>query len=258
MAQSLSTQARRRRPAALVLALVAFLVVLAPATWAAAQTETTVSGEQTETTVAGEEPGEVHTQGEGEEPGPRGEDEAKCLANLEGGGSLSDKDCKPPLPIVPKINEVIWAVIVFAIVAAFMMIFAVPRIRAVIAAREEKIRGDQQAAEQALASIESQRRDYEAQVAAARAEGAAIVDQARSEADAVREREVAAAEADAAAVRAQAAADIQAATERAFGGLRSQVAEISFELAERVIERPLDRQAQQALVERFLDDASRN
>ena len=41
-----------------------------------------------------------------------------------GGGSLSDKDCKPPLPIVPKANELIWSVIIFAIVAAFMMMFA--------------------------------------------------------------------------------------------------------------------------------------
>jgi F-type H+-transporting ATPase subunit b len=256
MGQTLNT---KRRRGLLALFLVAFLVTLAPATWAAAQeTETTVAGEETEVTT-GSETGEAPGAGEhAEEPGPRGEKEAKCLANLEGGGSLADKDCKPPLPIVPKIPELIWAVVIFAIVAAFMMIYAVPRIRAVVEAREAKIRGDQQAAEQALASIESQRRDYEAQVAAARAEAAALVDQARSEADAVREREIAAAEADASAVRTQAAADIRAATERAFGGLRSQVAQISFELAERVIERPLDRQAQQALVERFLDEASQN
>jgi F-type H+-transporting ATPase subunit b len=88
--------------------------------------------------------------------------------------------------------------------------------------------------------------------------GAALVDQARAEVDAVRAEQIAAAEADASAVRTQAAADIRSATERAFGGLRSQVAEISFTLAERVIERPLDRTAQQALVERFLDEHSQN
>jgi F-type H+-transporting ATPase subunit b len=244
----MGTDVRTHRMAALAVVLAAFLAVLAPAAWAVAQTTTTASSES----------GEVHTQGEAAEPGPRGEDEAKCLANLEGGGSLSDKDCKPPLPIVPKLNELLWAVIIFAIVSGFMMKFAVPKIRKVVQQREDKIRGDQQAAEAALASIEDQRRDYDAQIAAARAEAAAVLDQARAEADAVREREIAAAEADAATVRAQASEDIRAATERAFGGLRSQVAQISFELAERVIERPLDRQAQQALVERFLDEHSQN
>jgi F-type H+-transporting ATPase subunit b len=234
--------------AALAVVLVAFLAVLAPAAMAAAQTETTVAGS--------ESGGEVHTQGE--EPGPRGEKEAKCLANLEGGGSLADKDCKPPLPIVPKIPELIWAVVIFAITAAFMMFYAVPRIRKVVADREAKVRGDQQAAEQALVSIETQRRDYDAQIAAARAEASALLEQARAEADQVRQRVMGAAEAEAAGVRQQAADDIRAATERAFGGLRSQVAQISFDLAERVIQRPLDRQAQQAVVERFLDDASRN
>jgi F-type H+-transporting ATPase subunit b len=240
---------RRRRVAVVAVILAAFLAVLAPAA---------IAGAQTETTTAGEESGEVHTQGEEALPGPQGEDEAKCLANLESGGSLSDKDCKPPLPIVPKLNELIWAVIIFALVSGFMMIFAVPKIRAVVQQREDKIRGDQQAADQALQSIEAQRHEYDSQIAAARAEAAAVVEEARRRADEVRERELAAAEAEASAVRVQAAEDIRQATERAFGGLRSQVAQISFELAERVVERPIDRQAQQALVERFLDDASRN
>jgi F-type H+-transporting ATPase subunit b len=239
---------RTKGLAALAVLLVALLAVLAPAAMAAAQT----------TTTAASESGEVHTQGEEAEPGPRGAKEQKCLDNLNNGGSLADKDCKPPLPIVPKIPELIWAVVIFAIVAAFMMVYAVPRIRKVVEDREAKIRGDQQAAEQALVSIETQRRDYDAQIAAARAEAAQLLEQARAEADGVRQRLMSAAETEAAGVRQQAADDIRAATERAFGGLRSQVAQISFELAERVIQRPLDRQAQQALVERFLDDASRN
>ena len=249
MARVVIPERRKGRPAVLAVLLVALLAVLAPAA---------IAGAQTETTVAGSGSGEVHTQGEAAEPGPRGDKERKCLDNLESGGSLSDKDCKPPLPIIPKPNELLWTVIIFALVAIFMMTFAVPKIRAVMHQRDEKIRGDHQAAEAALASIESQRQDYDARIAAARAEAAAIVEEARREADAVREREIAAAEADAAAVRNQAAEEIRSATERAFGGLRSQVAQISFELAERVIERPLDRQAQQTLVERFLDENSRN
>jgi F-type H+-transporting ATPase subunit b len=139
-----------------------------------------------------------------------------------------------------------------------MMLFAVPRLRRAIHAREEKIRGDLQSAEQASTAIEDQRRSYEERLAAARVQANEILEEARREADAARTELMSAAEADAVAERARAAAEIREATDRALAGLRSQVATLSIELAERVIEQPLDRQAQLALVEGFLDERRNN
>jgi F-type H+-transporting ATPase subunit b len=249
--------AGRRWWAAVLLGAV--LGVVAPAS-AAVATETT-EAEEAPPTTAGEvttqdgEDGEAPAGDEHEElPGPRGEDERECLENLEGGGSLSDKACDPPLPIIPEIAELVWGIGIFAAVAAFMMLFAVPRLRRAIHAREEKIRGDLQSAEQASTAIEQQRREYEERLAAARLQAGEIVEEARREADAARSELLSAAEADAAAERARAAAEIREATDRALAGLRSQVATLSIELAERVIEHPLDRQAQLALVEGILDE----
>ena len=60
------------------------------------------------------------------------------------------------------------------------------------------------------------------------------------------------AEGDAAETRARAQEDIRLATERAQGDLQGRVAELSIELAEKIVERNLDRDTQLALVESYI------
>jgi F-type H+-transporting ATPase subunit b len=208
---------------------------------------------QTETTVqAPEAPapeGEGGAEPEGE--GTLGPDEQECLELLEGGGSI--EDCpEQPSPILPQLNELVWAVILFGLVAIFMMTFAAPRLRSIVEAREAKVRGDLEGAEQARTQAVTVVAEYDKAVAAARAEATAILEQARAEADAVRRDLMASAEADAAAERERAATAVRASTEQAMTELRAPIAAMSVELASKVVERTVDAAASQGVVDEYL------
>jgi F-type H+-transporting ATPase subunit b len=154
--------------------------------------------------------------------------------------------------IAPALPELIWGSIAFAIVAFALMKFAFPGIKKSLAAREEKIRGDLEAAERARREAEEEKVRYEAQLADARAEANRIVEEAREAAEQVRRDLIARAESDAAEVRARAQQDAQLAAQRAMSDLQQRVADISIELAEKIVERNLDRDTQMALVESYI------
>ena len=69
----------------------------------------------------------------------------------------------------------------------------------------------------------------------------------------VRQDLIAKAEADAAEIRNRAQEDIRLAQERALADLRAQVSDLSIELAEKVVERNLDRDTQVALIENYIN-----
>jgi F-type H+-transporting ATPase subunit b len=64
------------------------------------------------------------------------------------------------------------------------------------------------------------------------------------------------AEADAAETRNRAQEDIRLAADRAQADLQHRVAELSIELAEKIVERNLDRDTQLALVESYIGQVS--
>ena len=169
------------------------------------------------------------------------------------------KECySAPSPIVPVIGEIIWGGLAFAIVAFGLIKFGFPALRKGLADREAKIREDLEAAEQAKAAAQAAGSDNERIVADANAKAAGIIDEARKAAETVRADLIARAEADAADIRARANADAAMATERAMAELQSQVATLSVDLAERVVQRNLDRDTQQALVESFINEVGRS
>lgn len=163
-------------------------------------------------------------------------------------------DCRKATSLFsPAAPELIWGTIAFAIVAAFLIKYAFPTIKKGMTARTDKIRGDLEAAEQAKEQAEEERRQYEARLSEARAEATRLIESARQDAERVRERLMARAETDAAETRQRAQEDIQLARERALSDLRTQVADLSIELAERIVERSLDRPTQVALVDSYID-----
>ena len=74
----------------------------------------------------------------------------------------------------------------------------------------------------------------------------------RAAAERVRADVTGRAEQEAADIRARANDDISAARERAISDLRAQVADISIELAEKIVERNLDRSTQEQLIESYI------
>jgi F-type H+-transporting ATPase subunit b len=189
-------------------------------------------------------PGVAHAQ-------PASEAEEECIKLLEEGKEIDDCQEAPSL-ILPETNEIIWGGLAFVVLLLVMWKYALPPIRNMMKQREDRIREDLEKAEKARTDAESELADYRRQVANARDEAARIVQEARESADEVKRQIQADAEADAAATRSRAQEDIRVASERAQADLQSRVADLSIELAEKIVERNLDRDTQLALVESYI------
>jgi F-type H+-transporting ATPase subunit b len=201
-----------------------------------------------------------------EDPGKKaGKELVECVeeALADNAGAIEKKDyegfenqledCKKaPGLISPALPELIWGSIAFAVVAFALMKFAFPAIKKSLAARQEKIRNDLEAAETARDEAEEERAQYEGKLAEARTEANRIIEEARQAAEGVRGDLIAKAEADATGVRARAQDEARLAQERAMADLRARVTDLSIELAEKIVERNLDADTQRALVDSYI------
>ena len=182
---------------------------------------------------------------------PKGEAEEECIKLLEDGKKIDDCQEAPSL-ILPASNEIIWGGLAFVVLLLVMWKYALPPVRNMMKQREDRIRDDLERAEQARTEAEGELANYRRQVADARNEAARILEEARQSADEVKRQIQSQAEADAAETRARAQEDIRLASERAQADLQGRVADLSIELAEKIVERNLDRDTQLALVESYI------
>lgn len=158
-----------------------------------------------------------------------------------------------PSPVFPETSELVWGGISFIVVLVLLMKFAIPALKKGLKAREDKIRGDLEGAEAAKIAAENVLADYKAQLSDAKAQAGLIIEEARKAADDVRRDLMAKAEEEAAGLKAKATEDIRLAGERAMSDLQGRVATLSIELAEKVVERSLDRESQMALIESYIN-----
>ena len=159
-----------------------------------------------------------------------------------------------PNPILPATNEIIWGAISFLVVFGALTKLALPAIRKGLKAREDRIRGDLEQAEFSKQEADQVLEEYRHKLADARNEAGRIIEEARQAADGMRREIQERAEQDAVEIRARAQAEIDATVARARADLQREVANFAVSLAERVVERNLDREAQTALVERYIQE----
>jgi F-type H+-transporting ATPase subunit b len=181
----------------------------------------------------------------------------ECHKLLEDGHTVDDCQ-KAPNPLFPSGNEVIWGSLAFLVLLGVMWKFGVPAVKNMEQAREERIRNDLEGAEKARTEAEAEKAQYLAQIAGAREEAGRIIEEARQSAEQVRRDLIAKAEADAAEVRQRAEADIEVQRQRALTELRGDVAQLSIDLAERIVGRSLDGDTQRQLVDSFIDQVGSN
>ena len=184
--------------------------------------------------------------------------EAEACYELLAEGNEVDDCQEAPSPLLPELNEIIWGSLAFAVLLVGMWKWGLPAVRGMMQAREDRIRTDLERAEQAKAEGEAVLQQYQAQLAEARAEAGRIIDEGREAGERVRQERIATAEAEATEIRARAQADIALQRERALAELRSEVATMSIELAERIVEHNLDRTTQMRLVDSFIDQVGRS
>lgn len=186
-----------------------------------------------------------------------GKFEKECVEKLEAGGSVDDCQAAES-PLKPENSELVWGTISFLLLLGIFWKFGYPAVTKAMKTREDRIRDDLEQAEGAKGEAENVLAQYNAQLADARAEAGRIIDEARQAADGVRRDLIARAEADAADVRARAQEDARTAGERVMADLRGRVSDLSIELAEKIVERNLDRDTQLALIDNYIDSVGSN
>ena len=156
--------------------------------------------------------------------------------------------------LLPATDELIAGIIAFGIVFFFIWKWALPNINKSLEARRDAITGQLQEAEATKTEAKGLLSDYQEQVAGAKEEANRILDEARQSAESVRGEMIAKAESDAEEIRTKAKRDADAEMRKAQGALKGEVATLSMDVAEKVIGESLDRDAQSALVDRFIAD----
>jgi F-type H+-transporting ATPase subunit b len=159
-------------------------------------------------------------------------------------------------PILPEADELIFGSLAFLIVFVILARFAFPALNKSLKARQDKIRGDLEGAEEARKEAESSLQQYRDQLQEARAEAGTIVEESRKTAEQMRRDLLAKAEDEARQVVAKAQEEIRAERDRAMQDLRQTLAEASVDLAARVIGESLDRDRQLRLVDEYIDDVA--
>jgi F-type H+-transporting ATPase subunit b len=158
--------------------------------------------------------------------------------------------------ILPAVDELVWGTISFIVVAVVLSKYAFPALRAGIEKREQTIQGNLEESEKAKNEAQKQLDDYRKQLAEARSEGNRIIEEARQSAEQVRNDITAKAEAEAEQIVARAQEQIEAERNRTVTELQSTIAELSIQLAEKVVGRSLDGGSQKELVDAYIKEVS--
>ena len=143
----------------------------------------------------------------------------------------------------------------FIILMVVLKIFLYKPIVNMLDQRSQRIRESLEAAERAREESAASQEEVQAQLEAARAEGQQLIASAREVADRFREEETAKVRQEIEAERSRATANIQRERDTAIEQLRSEFADLAITAAERVVERSLDQQAHQDIIDRVLEES---
>jgi len=156
--------------------------------------------------------------------------------------------------LMPETSELIAGILAFSIIFVCVWKWVLPTLKETLERRQQIIKQEQLAAEAAKIEAESLLSDYREQLAGARDEASRIIEDARQAGEAVKHELVAKAESDAAVIKQRASVDAAGERDRLATQLRSEVAALSLDVAEKVVGSSLDRDAQRALVDRYIDE----
>ena len=162
-------------------------------------------------------------------------------------------------PLVPKPAELIVGVIAFGLLFLVLRKFVTPMFEKAFAARTEAIQGGIEKAERAQLEAAKALESYTAQLADARGEASKIREEARAQGAAIIEDLRAQAQEEAARITAAAHSSIEAEREKAVNSLRAEVGTLAVDLASKIVGEALEDQVRQSrIVDRFLEDLEKS
>jgi F-type H+-transporting ATPase subunit b len=162
-------------------------------------------------------------------------------------------------PLIPQTAEIVVGIIAFSLLFIVLRKFVVPMFEKAFTDRRNAIEGGIERAEKAQREAEAALLEYTAQLNEARGEAQAIREEARVQGAAIIEDMRAKAQEDASRISAAARASIEAERQQAVASLRHEVGALATELASKIVGEALDDQVRQSgIVDRFLADLEKS
>lgn len=155
-------------------------------------------------------------------------------------------------------GEAIWNLLVFVLVVALLGKFVFPVIRDGLKAREAKLEGDLSAAEKAKADAEASVIEYKSKIAEAQKEAQVVIDEAKKSAEQVAAKIKSDTEAEIGKMKERAQAEIASAKDAALGEVYAQTAELSTQIAAKILKREINAADQQQLVSDSLAELTKS
>ena len=158
-------------------------------------------------------------------------------------------------PIIPIWEEIVLGTIAFGILCFVLMKFVFPMMEKTFAARVDAIEGGLKRAETAQAEANQLLEQYRAQLAEARTEAARIRDEARADAEGIRQDILAKAREESDRIISAGQEQLTAQRESIVRDLRSEVGTLAVDLASRIVGESLaDEARSRGTVDRFISE----
>ena len=181
---------------------------------------------------------------------------ALLFALLQAGGHEASGAASGPFSINPGL--IIWTLVVFGILLVTLWRLGLPVLIRSVEERERRIQKQLEDAEKANAEAQRLLEEHKKQIAAARNEAQDILAKAKSISQKEREALLAKAREEYDGLLNRARKDIDAEKEKAIQALRREAVELSIAAASRVIEANLDTEANRKLVTEFLESLGKS
>ena len=155
-------------------------------------------------------------------------------------------------------SQIFWTVLSFFILMYLLQRYVIPPINDILDSRSKKINGDLQHADKMRGEADRVLADYQAQLERARQSAMSILEEARMEAAALRERAFAELNEQLAKKKASALEEIDRVRIKAMADVREAAVEIAMQATEKLIAKSVDRTDADAMVESALQQMDEN
>ena len=157
--------------------------------------------------------------------------------------------------IIPDLNETVPMLIAFIILVIILAKFGWPMFEGMLEKRERTIAEALQKSEEARIEAERTLEEYKTQLADAKSQSAQIIAEAKETGEAVRADITKQAQEEAASMIEKAKAAIEAEKQAAMNELRTSVADLSVDVASRLVANDLSDDEHRQIIERYLNEA---
>lgn len=161
-------------------------------------------------------------------------------------------------PMSPIVLEMIWAAVLFILFASILGFVVWPKILGALQAREAKLEGDLVGAESARKDAEAALAEYKTKIAEAQKEAQAVVEEAKKSAEQVAAKVKSDTESELNKMKERAEAEIASAKDAALSEVYAQTANLSTQIAGRILKREISAADQQQLVSDSLAELTKS